>query len=184
MWIFENNLARAIDVTELGSEINVCQTKSKTTRPSKVPAKEPLSGSIDEPGFLSLTNHCSTGSEWPRKIIRGFNHDLSFCVNETPLFVLCVVDLRSLPAHELGGPWTLSSIEPLARLVSGIGANVSETYQRHREQARRGSGTVANMAGQQRRARKERRTETRSSTKDYADAQDDDVNRRARKSVE
>ena len=49
-------------------------------------------------------------------------------VAERARSVLCLVDLRSVPAHELGGPWILSRIEPLARLVLGIEANVSETW--------------------------------------------------------
>jgi hypothetical protein len=62
--------------------------------------------------------------------------------------------------------------------------NAGRRNQRRRDGAWKRSGTEAELAGQPWRAQTERRTETRSSTKDYADAADDAVNQRARKSVE
>ena len=62
--------------------------------------------------------------------------------------------------------------------------NSGRRNQRRRERARRRRGTEARSAGRLRWAQTERRTETRSSTKDYAEAQDDAVNKRARKSME
>ena len=70
----------------------------------------------------------------------------------------------------------------LARALTNSGRR----NQRRRDGARRGSGTEAGeLAGQAWRDRTERRTETGSaSTKDYAGVEDDEVNQRARKSVE
>lgn len=62
--------------------------------------------------------------------------------------------------------------------------NSGRRSQRRRDRGRRGSGTEAELAGQPWRARTERRTETRSSSKDYAYAEDEGVNKRACKSVE
>ena len=62
--------------------------------------------------------------------------------------------------------------------------NAESRNQRRRDGAWRGSGTEAELAGQPWRDQTERRTETRSSWKDYADAEDDAVNQRACKSVE
>src|ERR1035438_2525662 len=62
--------------------------------------------------------------------------------------------------------------------------NAERWNQRRGERARRRRGTEAGAAARLRWAQTERRTETRSSTKDYADAQDDAVNQRAPKSVE
>lgn len=62
--------------------------------------------------------------------------------------------------------------------------NSGRRNQRRRERARRRGGTEAGSAGQPWRAQTERRTEARSSTKDYADAQDDAVNKRAGQSME
>jgi hypothetical protein len=62
--------------------------------------------------------------------------------------------------------------------------NAERRNQRRGDGARGGSGTGQDSAGQLWRARTERRTETGSSSKDYADAQDDAVNQRAPKSVE
>src|ERR1035437_5556408 len=62
--------------------------------------------------------------------------------------------------------------------------NTERRNQRRRERARRRGGTEAGSAGRLRWAQTERRTETRSSTKDYVGAQDDAVNQRAPKSVE
>src|SRR5258708_9023892 len=62
--------------------------------------------------------------------------------------------------------------------------NSERRKQRHRERAGRGSGTEAGSAGQLWRARTERRTQTGSYSKDYADGQGNAVNQRARKSVE
>jgi len=59
--------------------------------------------------------------------------------------------------------------------------NSGRRTQRRRERARRPGGTEA---GRLRWAQTERRTETWSSTKHYADAQKDAVNKRACKSVE
>src|ERR1035438_7157305 len=62
--------------------------------------------------------------------------------------------------------------------------NAERRNQRRGDGARRGSGTGQDSVGQPWRARTERRTETGSSSKDYADAQGDAVNQRASKSVE
>ena len=62
--------------------------------------------------------------------------------------------------------------------------NAERRNQRRGDGARRGGGTGQDSAGQPWRARTERRTETGSSSKDYADAQGDAVNQRAPKSVE
>ena len=62
--------------------------------------------------------------------------------------------------------------------------NSERRNQRRRDGGRRGSGTEAELAGQPWRARTERRTETRSSSKDYADVEEDAVNQPAPKSVE
>ena len=56
--------------------------------------------------------------------------------------------------------------------------------QRRRDRAGRGHGTGQDSAGQPYRDQTEGRTETRSSSKDYADTVDDAVNKPARKSVE
>ena len=56
--------------------------------------------------------------------------------------------------------------------------------QRRGDGAARRSGTEAELVGQPWRDQTERRTETRSSSKDYATAQDDGVNKLACKSVE
>ena len=60
--------------------------------------------------------------------------------------------------------------------------NSERRNQRRRERGRKGSGTEAELAGQPWRDQTERRTETGSSSKDYAE--DDAVNQRACKSVE
>ena len=62
--------------------------------------------------------------------------------------------------------------------------NAERRNRRRGDGARRGSGTGQDSAGQPWRARTERRTETGSSSKHYADAQDDAVNKWAPKSVE
>ena len=62
--------------------------------------------------------------------------------------------------------------------------NSERRNQRRRDGGRGGSGTEAELAGQTWWARTERRTETRSSSKDYGDAEEDAVNQRAPKSVE
>ena len=62
--------------------------------------------------------------------------------------------------------------------------NSERRNQRRRDGARRGSGTEGKLAGQPWRGRTERRTETGSSSKDYAGTRRDAVNKRARKSVE
>jgi hypothetical protein len=62
--------------------------------------------------------------------------------------------------------------------------NSERRNQRRRDRGPRGSGTGQESAGQPWGARTERRTETGSSSKDYAGAQGGGVNQRARKSVE
>jgi hypothetical protein len=44
-------------------------------------------------------------------------------------YVLCVVDLRSVAAQDLAADWTAEMVLPLARIVSDVGAQVSETCQ-------------------------------------------------------
>ena len=48
--------------------------------------------------------------------------------NESPRYVLCVVDLRGLREEELDSEWTAQRVEPLARLVPDVGDKVEETY--------------------------------------------------------
>ncbi len=62
--------------------------------------------------------------------------------------------------------------------------NSERRNQRRRDGARRGSGTEAELACQPWRDRTERRPETGSSSKDYASAKEDAVNKLACKSVE
>jgi hypothetical protein len=46
---------------------------------------------------------------------------------EASRYVLCVVDLRDVPAEELDGEWTTERIEELAKISCEIGASVQET---------------------------------------------------------
>src|ERR1035437_2361161 len=62
--------------------------------------------------------------------------------------------------------------------------NAERRNQRRGDGGQRGRGTRSDSASQPWWARTERRTETGSSSKDYADAEDDAVNQRAPKSVE
>lgn len=53
-------------------------------------------------------------------------------------YALCVVDLRGLDASRLASPWTAADVEPLASMLTDIGARVSDTcvlVQRARESA-------------------------------------------------
>lgn len=44
-------------------------------------------------------------------------------------YVLCVVDLRSVPEADLEQDWTADRVEPLAKLVPDVGDSVEKTYE-------------------------------------------------------
>jgi hypothetical protein len=48
--------------------------------------------------------------------------------NKANQFVLCVVDLRNLSDDELDSDWTASRVEPLAKIVPGIGTKIEGTF--------------------------------------------------------
>ena len=79
------------------------------------------------------------------------------------------------------------NVEDVSLGVRDLARALTNSERRNRRRRERGAETEwnrADSAGQPWWARTERRTETRSSSKDYADAEDDAVNQRACKSVE
>ena len=63
--------------------------------------------------------------------------------NNTPRYVLCVVDLRGISEEDLDAEWSAARINPLANIVPNIGENVKETCQLIRE-ARTKSVSIRN----------------------------------------
>ena len=41
--------------------------------------------------------------------------------SESGRYVLCVVDLRDVPFERLNGGWTAADVEPLAKVLTGLG---------------------------------------------------------------